>query len=89
MKEKKRERIKNNKNREERENQEEKTESVEWQTCTNKLIPFLPLKAYHLLMIKDIFGHKPFRPVPSKWIISIADEVIHVEKVVPSLALVL
>ena len=93
MKEKKRERIKNNKkknkNREERENQEEKTESVEWQTCTNKLIPFLPLKAYHLLMIKDLFGHKPFRSVPSKWIISIVDEVIHVERVVPSLALVL
>ena len=37
-----------------------------------------------------MFGHKPFRPVPSKWIISIAGssyEITHVEEVVPSLAL--
>ena len=88
-KEKKRERIKNNKNREVRKNQEEKTESVEWQACTNRLIPSLPLKTYHLLRINDLFGHKPFRPVPLKWIISAVDNVIHVKGVVPSLALVL
>ena len=88
-KEKKRERIKNNKNIEERENQEEKTESVEWQVCIHRLIPSLLLKGYPLLRIKDLFGHNPFRPVPSKWIISTADEVIHIKRVVPSLALVL
>ena len=66
-----------------------KKKGVEWQTCTNRLIPSLPLKAYPLLRINDLFGHKPFRPVPSKWIISAADEVIHVEGVVLSLALVL
>ena len=88
-KEKKRERIKNNKNKEERENQEEKIKSVEWQACTNRLIPSLSLKAYNLLRINDLFGHKPFRPIPSKWIISTVEEVIHVKGVVPSLALVL
>ena len=88
-KEKKRERIKINKNRKERENQKEKTEAIEWQACIDRLIPYLPLKAYPLLRINDLFGHKPFRPVPLKWIISAADEVIHVEGVVLSLALVL
>ena len=88
-KEKKRERIKINKNREEREHQEEKTEAIEWQACIDRLIHYLPLKAYHLLKINDLFGHKPFKPVPSNWIISAIDEVIHVEGVIPSLALVL
>ena len=63
--------------------------SEEWQACTNRLIPSFPLKTYPLLRKKDLLGHKPLRPVPSKWIISIAYEVIHIEKVVPSLALVL
>ena len=67
-------------------------ERVEWQTCINRLIPSLPLKAYLLLRINDLFGHKPFRPVPSKWIISIAGfsyEVVYIKKVVSSLVLVL
>ena len=66
--------------------------SVEWQTCTNRLITFLPLKAYFLLRIKNSFGHKSFKPIPSKWIISTAGsscEVTHVKEVVPSLALAL
>ena len=61
---------------------------VGWQAYTNKLIPFLPLKAYPLLRI---FGHKPFRLVLSKWVISIVGpscEVIHIEEVVPFLVLV-
>ena len=67
-------------------------ESVEWQTCTNRLIPSLPLKAYPLLRIKDLFRHMPFKPVPLKWIIfaiGFSYEVIHVGEVVPSLILVL
>ena len=82
------ERIKVTKNGEKRERKE--IESVEWQTCTNRLIHSLPLKAYFLLRIKNLFGHKPFWPVPLKWIISTARlscEVTHVEEVVPSLAL--
>ena len=68
-----------------------KTESVEWQACTNRLIPSLPLKLYPLLRIKNLFGHKPFMSISSKWIISIARfscEVIYVEEVVPSLVLI-
>ena len=67
-------------------------ESVEWQAYTNKLIPSLPLKTYHLLRIKDLFGHKPFRPVPSKWMISTAKfscKVVRIKEVVSSLVLVL
>ena len=63
-------RIKVTKNEEKRERKE--IWSVERQACTNRSIPSLPLKAYPLLMIKDSFGHKPFRPIPSKWIISTA-----------------
>ena len=48
-------------------------ESVEWKACTNRLISSLPLKAYPLLRIKNSFRHKPFKPIPSKWIISTAE----------------
>ena len=58
------ERIKVAKNRERRERKE--TRSVEWQACTNSPIPSLPLKAYPLLRRNNSFGHKPFKPVPSK-----------------------
>ena len=81
------ERIKETKNGEKRERKE--IRSVEQQACTNRSIPSLPLKAYPLLRIKNSFGHKPFRPVPSKWIISTAGlscEVIRVKEMVPSLA---
>ena len=82
------ERIKLTKNEEKRERKE--IRSVEWQACTNRPIPSLPLKSYPLLRIKNSFGHKLFGPVPSKLIISmigLSCEVIHVEEVVPSLAL--
>ena len=82
------ERIKVTKNGEKRERKE--IRSVKRQACTNKPIPSLFLKAYPLLRIKNSFGHKPFRFVLSKWIISMAGlsyEIIHVEEVVPSLAL--
>ena len=75
----------------ERKKKEREIKNVKWQACTNRLIHSLSLKAYPLLKIKNVFGHKPFRPIPSKWIISIAGsycEVTHVEEVVPSLALV-
>ena len=67
-------------------------ERVEWQACTNKLILSLSPKFYPLLKIKDLFGHKPFRPIPSKWTISTTGfsyEVVHIKEVVPSLVLVL
>ena len=54
------------------------------------LILSLPLKAFPLLRIKNSFRYKPFKPVPLKWIISITgsfNEVTHIKKVVPSLAL--
>ena len=82
------ERIKVTKNGEKRERKE--IRSVERQACTNRPIPSLPLKAYPLLRIKNSFGHKPFRLVPSKWVISTVGsscEITHVEEVVPSLAL--
>ena len=85
------ERIKVTKRRKKRKKRNKEIESVEWQACTNRLIPSLPLKAYPLLRIKNSFGHKPFKPVPSKCIISTAGsscEVTYVEEVVPSLTLV-
>ena len=63
-------------------------ESVEQQACTNRLIPSIPLKAYPLLRIKNLFGHKSFKPVLLMWIISTVGsfcEVTHVEELVPSL----
>ena len=81
-------RIKVTKNEEKRERKE--IWSVERQACTNRSIPSLPLKAYPLMRIKNLFGHTPLRPVPTKWIISTAGlscEVIHVEEVVPFLTL--
>ena len=86
------ERIKVAKKRERSKGSGRERESIEWQACTNRLFPSLPLKDYPLLRIKDLFGHKPFRPVLSKWIISIVGfscEVVHVEAMVPSLVLVL
>ena len=67
-------------------------EKVEWQACIDRLIPSLFPKAYPLLKIKDLFGHKPCRPVPLKWTISTAGfscEVVHIKEVVPSMVLVL
>ena len=67
-------------------------EKLEWQACTNRLIPSLSQKAYPLLKIKDLFGHKPCRPVPLKWTISTTGfscEVVHIKEVVPSMVLVL
>ena len=36
-----------------RKKKKKKTKSVEWQACTNRLIPSLPLKTYPLLRIKE------------------------------------
>ena len=57
----------------------------------NRLIPSLSLKAHPLLRIKES-EHKSFRPILSKWVISVAEspyEVTHIEEVVPSLDLAL
>ena len=54
--------------------------------------PFSPSKSLPFVEDKDSFRHKPFKPVPSKWIISIARsscEVTHVKEMVPSLVLAL
>ena len=60
------ERIKSSKNRVNETKDQEEKRSVEQQACIDKQIPSLPLKAYPLLRIKNSFGHKPFKSIPSK-----------------------
>ena len=72
----------------EKESKEERIEEIGWQTCTNRLISSFPLKAYPLLRMKDLLGYKPFKSVPSNWIISttrFSYKVVHVEEVIPFL----